>query len=139
MDDFIFLVPTKEEAINIKNTVEKFINSNLELEFNHKSRYYPASFGLNFCGYRIFPTHKLLRNNSKTKIKRQIIKWNKQWHKKTIDFPKTLSSLNSWLGHSKHANTFNLQQKMINKCEFLYTETVQHNLEIELQKLINNN
>ncbi len=43
---------------------EKFLKKNLELELNEKSRYYPNKMGVNFCGYRIWPTHRLLRTNS---------------------------------------------------------------------------
>ena len=35
-----------------------------------KSRYYPSNMGVNFCGYRIYETHKLLRERSKKKIKK---------------------------------------------------------------------
>ena len=33
--------------------------------------------GVNFCGYRIFTTHKLLRVNSKKKIKKHVKNWNR--------------------------------------------------------------
>lgn len=64
MDDFILLLNTKEECKKIKPIIEKFLKKNLELELNEKSRYYPNKMGVNFCGYRIWPTHRLLRTNS---------------------------------------------------------------------------
>ena len=36
------------------------------------------------------------------------------------DFQTTIQSLNSWLGHSSHCNSYKLQRKIINKCKFIY-------------------
>lgn len=120
MDDFVLILKTKNEAKAMKDKIEKFLNINLHLELNDKSRLYPYKMGVNFCGYRIFTTHRLLRTNSKTKIKNNVRKWNKQFEKGTIDFNYTMQSLNSWLGHASHCDSYKLQQKIINKCEFLY-------------------
>ncbi len=70
MDDFILLVKTKEDCKKLKSEIEKFLADNLQLNLNNKSRYYPYKMGVNFCGYRIFTTHRLLRLSSKKKIKK---------------------------------------------------------------------
>ena len=119
MDDFILLVPNKEQAIKYKKLIEKFIKEKLELELNHKSRYYPNKMGINFCGYRIFETHKLLRTNSKRKIKKKVKQWNNKYASGTLDIKEATQSLNSWLAHSSHANTKLLQDKIINSIDFL--------------------
>ena len=131
MDDFILLLKNKHECKIVKEKIEIFFKQNLQLELNDKSRYYPYKMGVNFCGYRIFATHRLLRNNSKKKIKKNVKKWNKLYHKGKLDIPKTLLSINSWLGHSSHCNSFKLQKKVLNSCEFLYTESIEMNKKIE--------
>lgn len=97
MDDFIILLKTKQECIEIKKLIEKFIDSHLELKLNDKSRYYPYSMGVNFCGYRTFTTHRLLRVSSKTKIKNNVKKWNKLWHLNKLNTKQAIMSINSWL------------------------------------------
>lgn len=138
MDDFILLLPTKQECIQIKEKIENFLAENLKLELNDKSRYYPVKMGVNFCGYRIFTTHRLLRVNSKKKIKRKVKSWNKKYHNHTLDLEKTMQSLNSWLGHSSHCNSYQLQQKILNKCEFLFNNQIYQNTEQELIYLLEN-
>ena len=69
MDDFILLTKTKEEAKKLKETISIFLRDHLKIELNAKSRYYPSDMGVNFCGYRIFTDYRLLRTNSKKKIK----------------------------------------------------------------------
>lgn len=120
MDDFILLLNSKEECKEIKRLIEEFLEKNLSLELNQKSRYYPCHMGVNFCGYRIFTTHKLLRTSSKKKIKANVRKWNKLWRKNKLNFPEALQSINSWLGHASHCNSYHLQQKVLQKCDFLY-------------------
>jgi uncharacterized protein (UPF0371 family) len=96
MDDFVVLAKTKEECSIIKNDVVSFLKNTLHLELNDKSRYYPYKMGVNFCGYRIFTTHKLLRTSSKKKIRKNIKKWNTLWSSKDLDIPKAMQSINSW-------------------------------------------
>ena len=120
MDDFILLLPTKKDCIEIKQKLEIFLHDRLQLSLNDKSRYYPYKMGVNFCGYRIFTTHRLLRLSSKKKIKRNVKKWNYLYHSKRLNFKSTLCSLNSWKGHASHCNTYKLQEKIYNSCDFLY-------------------
>lgn len=120
MDDFILLTKTKKEAKELKEKISVFLKENLKLELNHKSRYYPSAMGVDFCGYRIFETHRLLRTNSKKKIKKKIKIWNKQYSKNKLDFYTTLQSINSWRAHVSHCNSYKLEQKILNSCHFLY-------------------
>lgn len=120
MDDFILLLPTKEDCILKKQQIEIFLEEELHLDLNKKSRYFPYKIGIDFCGYRTFTTHRLLRNNSKKKIKRNVKKWNNLYKLKRLNFSRTLCSLNAWKGHASHCNTYNLQNKIYNSCDFIY-------------------
>lgn len=122
MDDFVLLCKTKNECKKLKEKIVAFLKENLKIELNEKSRYYPSKQGVNFCGYRIFLTHRLLRLNSKKKIKKNVKKWNKQHEQGTLDINHTLQSINSWVGHASHCNSYKLRQKILNSCKFLYTE-----------------
>ena len=139
MDDFIILLKTKNECIELKKQIELFLDKNLKLELNAKSRYYPYKMGVNFCGYRIFTTHRLLRTSSKKKIKANVRKWNHQYHHNRLNSKHAFQSLNSWFGHASHSNSYKLKQKIINKCEFLITNNTYNEIENNLIKDIQNN
>ena len=126
MDDFVLLAKTKNDCINLKKQIETFLNQRLHLELNNKSKYYPYSMGVNFCGYRIFTTHKLLRLDSKKKIKKNVKHWNKLFYKNTLNIHKTTLSINSWLGHASHCNSYKLQQKILHSCKFLYYDDMDY-------------
>ena len=131
MDDFVLLLPSKKDCIEIKNKIEIFLKNTLKLELNDKSRYYPYKMGVNFCGYRIWPTHRLLRKSSKTKIKRKIRKWNKIWLRGDLDFGIVMPSLQSWLAHANHCNTYKLKCKVLNSAEFLYNDKKEYPVRID--------
>lgn len=139
MDDFILIFKTKNECIQAKKQIEIFLKEHLHLELNDKSRFYPYKMGVNFCGYRIFTTHRLLRTNSKKKIKRNVKIWNTKYRNGTLNISNAMQSINSWLGHSGHCNSYKLQQKVLNSCEFLYNDLAYKRIEDELILLIENN
>lgn len=120
MDDFILLVRDKEEARKVYEKIKFFLNEKLKLELNSKSRYYPNKMGVNFCGFRIWSTHRLLRNRSKRKIKGKIKKWNDFNDRDSLDKRKAIISLKSWLNHAKHANSYKLTVEVLSGCNFLY-------------------
>lgn len=138
MDDFILILDTKENCITVKKIISDFLWKNLKLRLNKKSRYYPYKMGVNFCGYRIFTTHRLLRKSSKTKIKNNIKKWNYLYHHNNLDITKTMQSINSWLGHTLHCNSYHLQQKMLNNCSFIYNDNSYATIEKHIIEDINN-
>lgn len=63
----------------------------------------PAGRGVNFLGYRIFPTHKLLRRRSVVSAKHKLAR---------LAGLKRERFLSAWLGHAAHADTHNLLTKM---------------------------
>lgn len=118
MDDFICLCKTKEECKDNLFKIKKFLNDNLNLELNHKSRYYPSSMGINFCGFRIYENYRLLRNRYKRKINKNIKLWNKLYIDNKLNYHKMLLSWNSFLGHASHADSYRFVDKMLTKKEF---------------------
>ena len=118
MDDFIILLKNKDECKYVYDKIKIFLNERLNLEYNHKSRYYPNKLGINFCGYRIFETHKLLRSRCKKKIKKNINIWNKLYLEEKLNINKTIMCFNSHLAHIKHANSYNFLNNIYNKFVF---------------------
>lgn len=136
MDDFILILKTKKECIETKKNIESFLKRHLHLELNDKSRFYPYKMGVNFCGYRIFATHRLLRTSSKKKIKRNVKNWNKKFSNGSLNLSYTMQSINSWLGHCSHCNSYKLKTKILNSCNFLYSSRIYSEIENELLDLM---
>ncbi len=111
MDDFIILIPSKNQAKKLLELIKNFLNDKLQLQLNSKSRYFLNTKGIDFCGYRIFETHILLRKRFKKKINNKFKLWKKLIKNKKFSYCKFVLSVNSCKGHAAHCNSY----KFINK------------------------
>ncbi len=122
MDDFVLLLKDKESCKKTLKTLKYFLEKTLKLKLNKKTNYFKGKQGVNFCGYKIYNTHIMLKNENKKKIRNKIKIWNKLYHSKKLDLKETTLKLNSWIGHAQNANTFFLVNKTIRKCDWIYNE-----------------
>ncbi len=120
MDDFAMVLNSKEECKEILEKIKKFLNEKLKLKLNKKTNYFKAKQGINFCGYKIFATHILLKKTNKSKMYKKIKIWNELYKKNKLDLKETFLKLTSWEGHAKNADTYFLRKKVRDKCDWLY-------------------
>jgi retron-type reverse transcriptase len=114
MDDFILIVDGRQTAWWVYQAVEDFVNTELKLELNRKSRYYPARYGIDFVGYRTFENYVLLRKRAKRTVQGII-----RQYERTKDEDRFVCRAASWLGHASHADTYVLAKKYLSKYEDL--------------------
>jgi len=106
MDDVIILENDKNKLWNyLKQLTEKI--TALKLVLNKKTVVFDTAAGIDFLGYRQFPTTRILRKRVMTKNYR---KFNK-FAKSNIDTVTIKQSANSLLGQCRHCNSL----KVINK------------------------
>ena len=75
MDDIIIIVENRERAKEVLESIRIKIETELGLMLNvNKSKIFPIAQGVNFIGFKIYPTHMLLRNESKKGIKQKKFK-----------------------------------------------------------------
>ena len=62
MDDFVLFHDDKGTLHDWKGAIRSFLATRLRLELHpKKSLVFPVTVGLEFCGFRIYPTHRRLR------------------------------------------------------------------------------
>ena len=110
MDDFIILSPDKKKLREYLAAIETFLWDKLRLRLNPKTTILAAKNGIDFVGYKHRGTHRKVRRDSIKRIKRTI----RQYVKGIITKDKLQKSLSSWTGHAGHADSYNLQKKIIN-------------------------
>lgn len=101
MDDIVVLGTCRHKLHQLRHDLEAFA-STIGLSFSHWN-VQPAARGINFVGYRIWRTHKLLRKDSVLRAKRKIKRYIKHGEHDRLE-----RFLASWLGHAKWADTHNL-------------------------------
>jgi hypothetical protein len=102
MDDIVILAHAAEYLHALRLRLAWFAEAELGLKFSHWS-VQPISRGVNFVGYRIWTTHKLLRKASVQRAKRTL---------KCLPVASEARQkfLAAWRGHAKHADSYNLRK-----------------------------
>lgn len=113
MDDFIILHNNKKYLWYMLDEIKAFLNNELNLQLNEKTSVFPINHGVNFVGYRIWPTHRLLRKSSIKRIKRGLKKLQRDFNEGEIPLKKVEATIMSWLGHCKHADTYRIRKKVL--------------------------
>jgi hypothetical protein len=93
---------TMEAALRLKTSIEEFSRETLGLRFS-KWQIASVSRGINFLGYRIWASHKLLRKDSVTRARRKIAAY-----RAAGDHERLRKFLAAWLGHACWADSANL-------------------------------
>ncbi|KUK51909.1 MAG: RNA-directed DNA polymerase (Reverse transcriptase), partial [Desulfotomaculum sp. 46_296] len=113
MDDFVILGGDKGHLWQVKREIEGFLAGKLDLRLNGKTGIWPISQGIDFLGYRIWPTHRLVRKSSIKRMKRKLKAFQRKYREGQIDLEKINATIQSWLGHVSHANSYNLRRKLL--------------------------
>jgi len=96
----------------------------LRLEVNDKTQVFPVSLkhgrALDYLGYRIWPTHRLIRKNSIQRMLRTFRTLSRQFAQGEIGFAPIRQSVASWVGHCAHADTVGLRTWVLGK--FVFTK-----------------
>lgn len=102
MDDLVVLGHSAAHLRAVKAAIEAYSRERLGLRFS-KWSISAATRGVNFLGYRIWSTHKLLRRQSVEGAKRKIARYLAAGETDRLN-----RFLAAWLGHARHADSHNL-------------------------------
>ncbi|WPZ18931.1 reverse transcriptase domain-containing protein [Geobacillus subterraneus] len=113
MDDVIVLHESKQELRKVLEEIDIFLRSELRLQLNNKTAIRPIRQGIEFVGYRIWPTHRKLKKKTAKKMKRRLKYLKRAYARGEVDADEIRSTLMSYLGLMKHANCHRLRQKIL--------------------------
>lgn len=120
MDDMMAISRDKEAAKEVMQKASSFIENKLDLRMNEdKTKIFPIEQGINSIGYKTYATHRLLRNQSKKKIKRKAKKIRIAIKEGRMTVEKAEQIFNSWHGHAKYCSSHNFINSLIEKNDYL--------------------
>jgi hypothetical protein len=106
MDDIVVVGDDKDQLMDTFLRLNDFSMDRMKLRIG-KWQLSPVRRGVNFLGYRIWSTHKLLRKDSVLRAKRKVAKF--VHHQDTESLNRFVAS---WRGHAQWADAHNLTQWM---------------------------
>ena len=112
MDDFLVIGSNKRELHRIRQDIADFLSNVLSLRLNSKTQVYPAAQGIDFLGYRMWATHRLLRKSSVKRMRRKLKAFAEGYADGSRTFEEINASVQSWLGHAGHADTYRLRCRL---------------------------
>ena len=120
VDDFILVSEDPEELKMWRNKIELFLDEKLKLKLAHnKQRFQSTDKGIDFLGYFIKPKYGLIRKRVLRNLKRKLFYYNRDLFncgEPDKEFLlKVVSCINSYYGHFRHANSFNLRKHLYKK------------------------
>lgn len=113
MDDFILFSNNKAQLHQWQTAITEFLATQLRLVLHpRKSVIFPVITGLNFCGFRLFPTHRRLRHSS---IRRFVCRYCRQrqaYRSGELSLDQWQTSVKCWIAHAAHGNTWRLRERI---------------------------
>lgn len=106
MDDFVIMHYDKNFLKKLLKEIEIFLTTKLTLQLNPKTKIYAYTQGVDFCGYRIWPTHILPRKRNVKKARKRFKKLAMLYQSRDINLNKVKSSIMSFIGYMKHCNGY---------------------------------
>lgn len=117
-DDFVLFHNSREWLNQAKLAVRHYLEAlRLRLHEN-KSRVYRTTDGVDFLGYRIYPCHMRVRKTRVKAYRKKIRQMAVDYGKGKIGLEKVRASVQSWIGHVKHADSFALRRELLENTVF---------------------
>jgi retron-type reverse transcriptase len=113
MDDAVVVDRDKHALQATRVRIAQFLAERLMLQLNSKTQVFAAAQGVSFLGYRLWATHRLLREGSIRRMRRKIRAFRWRLIHGELVFKEMDASVQSWLGHARHANTYRLRRRVL--------------------------
>jgi hypothetical protein len=109
MDDFMVLHDDKDFLWFVKTEIQKYLRT-LHLELHEKKcRIFKTKTGVPFLGLTVSKDQRRLKRDNVIRFKKRLKKFQLLYGQGTIEWKQINQSVQSWIGHAKHANTVKLR------------------------------
>jgi len=116
VDDLILLEENKERLKIFRDRINNFLIEKLKIELNDKkTKIQSIDKGIDFLGYFIKPDYVLVRKRVVARLMSNLIGLNEKPYLSIGSLNIAVSMVNSYFGHFRHANGFNLRKSVCDK------------------------
>lgn len=120
MDDFVIIHHDKAYLHQLLDEISGYLDHHLHLKLNGKTQVFPVrQRPIDFLGYRIWPTHRLMRKANVKRTRRKLKKFARLYRAGQMTMDEIRPSVMSWLGHAKHGDTWRLRRRILENCVFV--------------------
>ncbi len=117
-DDFLLFSNDKTQLHRWRLEIIDFLQT-LRLKLHEgKSAVFPLRLGVDFVGFRIFPTHRRLRRQNVRRAFRRMRNLRNAYRAGEIPLDRVNASVQSWIAHSRHASAYGLRRSLFRQMVF---------------------
>lgn len=117
-DDFLVFADDSRELWQLVQEIQGHLNA-LRLRLHaKKTQVHRCSAGFGFLGFRLFPTHRRLLGASLLRRKRKFRQLRKSYSRRRITDQQVTRSVQAWVAHAKHGDTYRLRSKILGELVF---------------------
>lgn len=116
MDDFVIIHHDKRYLAELLNKITRVVEDDLHLQLNPKTAIFPIKHGVDFCGYRVYPTYLKPRKRNIKAARRRLKVLAKKVNNGTESIEKFKRSMASYLGYVQHCKGYNSMEKILDDC-----------------------
>lgn len=114
MDDFVLMDSSKDRLQRAKRGIADFLEDNLRLNLHPKKQTVtPLKCGIDFLGFRIFSTHRLLRKENVKRFRRKLKRLKRKFAEEKITTRTVSLSVKGWIAHAREGNTYGLRKRIL--------------------------
>jgi RNA-directed DNA polymerase len=118
-DDFVVFADDKYWLHEVKAQIEEYLTL-LRLKLHpRKCQVLPVKDGTDFLGYRIFSKHRRVRRDSIIRFRRRMRRLQGAYARGEIPLSHIRQSIQSWLGHLSHADSYGLRKQLLREIVFV--------------------
>ena len=117
VDDFALFSNSHQQLTEARTAITNYLDQ-LRLKIHPiKSQLFETRHGANFVGFRVFPTHIRVRSENLQTGRHRLRYALKKYKQSKVSELEILQSLQSWLAHLSHADSYQLKTKILNFVE----------------------
>jgi RNA-directed DNA polymerase len=118
-DDFLLFGDDKADLHCCRAAIADFLVT-LRLRLHErKCLVFPTETGVDFVGFRVYPTHLRLRRDNVRRFVRRMRRLQASYQRGEVDLDRVQASLQSWIAHSSYASTYQLRRRLF--AQFVFT------------------
>ena len=118
VDDFLLFSDDRAELHGWKGEIKTFLGGLRLTLHDRKSVVFPVSEGIDFLGYRVFPTFRRMRRVAVRRFTRRLRRLQEARRAGRITISQVRHSIQSWVAHCHYAQSYRLRSAILSQMSF---------------------
>lgn len=118
VDDMVILSDDKARLSELRASVRERLAAHRLRLHPRKAHVSQVADGLNLLGYLVYPHHRRLRSDNGHRFARRLRRFARGYAEGRLDWKAIDASVQSWIGHARHADTEGLRRAIFAKTVF---------------------